>query len=69
MTEKFYVVQVNDVPATYPPRYFPRKFRHVKKAIACAKEAIKAGATMARVEYYPSGAERDFRPEAKGGGS
>lgn len=60
--EKFYVVQVNDAPPVYNLNYFPRKFRYKWEAIDCAKRAIAAGATMARVEC-PNGGELDFRPE------
>lgn len=58
-----YVVRVNDAPPIYPARYFPRKFRYKKEAVACAQAAIEAGATMARVEC-PNGGELDYRPKS-----
>ena len=61
---KVYTVQVNDVPALYPVGYFPRKFKYKEDAIACAKDAVKHGATMARVEF-PDMGKLDFRPEVK----
>jgi hypothetical protein len=59
-----YEVKVNDIPSIYQRGYFPRKFHYKKDAIACAKEAIGNGASMARVEC-PNGAELNFRPEKK----
>lgn len=58
---KFYRVLVNDVPYDYPKDYFPRKFRYKKDAVKSAEEAIRKGATLARVEC-PNGGELDFRP-------
>lgn len=62
MNPKMYTVQVNDVPAVYPARYFPRQYRYKKEAIAAAQNAVNAGASMARVEC-PNGGELDYRPE------
>lgn len=59
-----YVLQVNDVPAKYAPRYFPRSFRYLKDAKVAAKVVIAEGATMARIEY-PNGGELDFYPKRK----
>lgn len=59
-----YVVKVDGVPPCYKPRHFPRRFRYKKEAIAAAKEAVAAGAAMARVEC-PNGGELDFRPDKK----
>ena len=63
---KFYTVQVNDPPPQYKRGYFPRRFRYKKDAITCAKAAIVAGASMARVEC-PIGEldfyNHDFYPE------
>ena len=61
-TMSHYVVQVNDPPAVYPSRYFPRRFKYKMEAIECAKRAIDAGASFARVEF-PAGGELDFRPQ------
>lgn len=59
-----YTVLVNDPPAIYKRGYFPRKVRHKAEAIALAKAAVAAGATMARVQF-PKMGELDFRPPAK----
>ena len=58
-----YTVQVNgDVSHVYGAGFFPRKYHYKKDAIAVAKQAIRNGAAMARVEC-PNGGELDFRPE------
>lgn len=62
--KKTYTVRVNDVPAIYASNYFPRQFNYKKDAIDCAKKAIEAGATMARVEF-PKMGELDFYPPKK----
>jgi hypothetical protein len=59
-----YIVQVNDAPPIYRAGYFPRRFKSKAEAVRCAKAAIVAGATMARVEC-PNGGELDFRPSIK----
>lgn len=46
----------------YPTGYFPRKFKYKRDAITAAKDAVRKGATMARVEC-PGGGELDYRPE------
>jgi hypothetical protein len=64
-----YTVQVNPPHnlATAPnwnyrPGFFPRKFHYVVEAEECAKQAIRNGATMARIEG-PNGIELDFKPQ------
>lgn len=57
-----YTVLVNDVPAHYKPGHFPRKFRRLAEAKLAAQEAVRLGASMARVEC-PNGGEIDYRPQ------
>jgi hypothetical protein len=64
MASAVYTVRVNDIPPCYKFGYFPRKFAYKKDAIECAKRAVEAGASMARVEC-PGGGELDFRPNPK----
>lgn len=59
-----YTVQVNDAPSIYKSGYFPRNFKVKSDAIRCAKSAVAAGASLARVEC-PNGGELDFRPSSK----
>lgn len=61
MHHKYYVVRVNDPPAIYKPGYFPREFGVKRHAIEAAQQAIRNGATLARVEF-PNGGGIEFRP-------
>ena len=67
-----YVLQVNAPAAAnaehwnYPPGYFPRKFHYVVEAEEVAKQAIRNGATQARIEG-PNGIELTFKPQHQPG--
>jgi hypothetical protein len=61
---KTYTVQVNNPPKLYKSGFFPRKYTYKSHAVAAAKAAVAAGATMARVEC-PNGGELDFRSPSK----
>lgn len=45
----------------YASNYFPRTFYYLKDARISARQAIRSGATMARIDY-PDGREENFRP-------